>query len=66
MATTHERADRSVPGSSFSFFEWVETTLQNLFGIRKHHDAGPDLREQQVGILQPTMQDRAMSYFYNF
>jgi hypothetical protein len=33
-----------------SFFEWVETSLQNLFGIRKHHDAGPDLREQQVGI----------------
>ena len=25
------------------FFEWVETSLQNLFGIRKHHDAGPDI-----------------------
>jgi hypothetical protein len=22
----------------FFFFEWVETSLQNLFGIRKHHD----------------------------
>ena len=25
------------------FFEWVDTSLQLLFGIRKHHDAGPDI-----------------------
>ena len=32
----------------YLFFEWVETSLQNLFGIRKHHDAGPDIGKRSA------------------
>ena len=28
--------------------EWLETSLQNLFGIRKHHDAGPDIGKRSA------------------
>ena len=41
-------------GLFFVFFSlngclhWVETFLQNLFGIRKHHDAGPDIGKRSA------------------
>ena len=35
-------------GGTSLFFELGETTLQNLFGIRKHHDAGPDIGKRSA------------------